>query len=732
MAAGSNRTLKQSAKRRIRPVNLLLLLLLTMLGIGITVDLLSPRQYVISAGSIAKDTITAPRTVEDPLTTEALRESARNAVKPVYALSEETVDTLMDGVNLFFRSLTGLRNAAEELRISTLPLYVDENGEEQPIPPEQDTRSWENVISQDTLLGLLTKLPVNVTDTSLGYALLNASEAELERFRSIVTDTLSDRLSAGIDEQSLDRVKSEAKKNIQITTLPVRIKGLGETLYDSFMQVTITEDIVRTNEAREKAASAVEPVRLPRGTTIVSAGDTVTAAQMEILRSLDLVKGANVNRYLIVGIAVWQIVSYLLLFVSLKLLLPELYASAKGMLMLTLILAVTAVLAWPFYLFDPRIMPTVFAVLLTAILLPRGTAEFVNIALSLSLCILSGGSGKTLLSSESLLSLAAMLVSGQVTILLTGRSEQRASLIGAGLGGALAGGVILAAGSAMLKRTWIGILTHVGLHIGAALILSVFAVGLLGILETAFDIASPARLHELANTNHPLLKKLMVNAPGTYHHSMMTASLAEGAAEAVGADVPLCRAAAMYHDVGKLRRPGYFAENQSDGRNIHDTLLPEDSAGYILSHVKDADSLLAKYHMPSAIRRVVSEHHGNTLAAYFYYKAKREAESTGEPVSERLFRYPCNRPSTRESAILMISDSCEAAVRSLNEPTWDDVAAMVHKVVQGKLSDGQFDDCPITLSEISVIEKSLLSTFRGLMHERVRYPDRDSGREENK
>ena len=214
---------------------------------------------------------------------------------------------------------------------------------------------------------------------------------------------------------------------------------------------------------------------------------------------------------------------------------------------------------------------------------------------------------------------------------------------------------------------------------------------------------------------------MMVAAPGTYHHSMMVASLAEGAAEAIGANALLARTGAMYHDVGKLRRPQYFRENQN-GHNIHDTLQPEESAGFIIAHQKDAMSYLSRYRMPSEVKKIVAEHHGTTLVTYFYFKAKQQQTQDGEPVIERLFRYQGNLPSTKESAIVMLADSCEAAVRSMSEPTREDVAEMVRKIVQGKMDDGQLKMCPLTLGEINQIEKSFLVTFTGLMHERIRYP----------
>ena len=397
------------------------------------------------------------------------------------------------------------------------------------------------------------------------------------------------------------------------------------------------------------------------------------------------------------------------------------FSSNKQMTILALILWITLALEWVCYLIDPRVSPAVFGVLLAALLVSRKTAEMVNIAFALSFALLAGGSGNTLFGSDSILAMAAMLLSGQMVILVAERSRKRGTLIAAGSLGGVVGATVVVAGGWILDYGWNAILIYAGLQMASALILSVFCVGMLSLWENLFDIVTPARLHELANTNHPLLRKMMVSAPGTYHHSMMVASLAEGAADAIGANALLARTGAMYHDVGKLRRPQYFKENQN-GQNIHDTLQPEESAGFIIAHQKDALSYLARYRMPSEVKKIVTEHHGTTLVSYFYFKAKQQQTQDGEPVIERLFRYQGNLPSTKESAIVMLADSCEAAVRSLNEPTREEVADMVRKIVQGKMDDGQLKLSPLTLSEINAIERSFLVTFTGLMHERIRYP----------
>ena len=241
-----------------------------------------------------------------------------------------------------------------------------------------------------------------------------------------------------------------------------------------------------------------------------------------------------------------------------------------------------------------------------------------------------------------------------------------------------------------------------------------------------FDVPTAARLSELSNANHPLLRQLMTEAPGTYHHSVMVAAMAEGAAQRVGADPALARVGAYFHDVGKLRRPLYFKENQRQGENIHDTLPPAESAAAIIAHQKDGVVLLNKYKLPSAVIQIAYEHHGNSLMTYFYHKAVQEQD--GKSISQKPFRYPGARPTTKESALVMLADSCEAAVRSLpQDASRETVEEMVHKVITGKLEDGQLSQTPLTLLELTEIERSFLKTLSGIRHERIEYPDMKKG-----
>ena len=260
--------------------------------------------------------------------------------------------------------------------------------------------------------------------------------------------------------------------------------------------------------------------------------------------------------------------------------------------------------------------------------------------------------------------------------------------------------------------------------LGSCIVSGLLAVGLMPVCESVFSIASEARLNELLNNNNPLLRRLMTEAPGTYQHSLLVANLAESAAEAIGANALLCRVAACYHDVGKLNNPQCFKENQSPDKNIHDELDPYTSAKLIIAHQQDGVNLLEKAKLPRDIIRIVGEHHGDSVMVYFYDKAKKQAPE-GAVIDEAAFRYPSHKPTTKESAIIMLADCCEAAVRSMKNPTIEEITDKVRDVIMHKWDkrDSMLWDSPLSFSDIKKIEASFIKTFAALHHERIKYPD---------
>ena len=242
-------------------------------------------------------------------------------------------------------------------------------------------------------------------------------------------------------------------------------------------------------------------------------------------------------------------------------------------------------------------------------------------------------------------------------------------------------------------------------------------------IERLFNVTTAMTLRELNDSNHPLLKRLGQDAPGTYQHSLRIADMAEAAAEAVGADPLLCRVGAMYHDIGKTNKPQYFVENQTPGHNRHNKLSPAMSLLIIVGHVKDGSEMAREYGLPTSIRHIIESHHGTTLVEYFYHAAKRQKESEGKAApGEFEFRYPGPKPQSKEAAILMLCDAVEAVARSLPEPTPVRLEQTVSAMASKRLMDNQFDECHLTLRELAQMEAAITKTLCAIYHARIKYP----------
>ena len=398
------------------------------------------------------------------------------------------------------------------------------------------------------------------------------------------------------------------------------------------------------------------------------------------------------------------------------------FTSYKRMIFLCVLVLIALLLIPVTEGIDHGFTPVLIAVLLIALMTNEKIAMLSSLPLSAmsALTLRNLNAGPTY--DSLVVAMTVIIISLTAVYALNIRRTRSTVVVASGIAG-LAGVVIYA----LLKLTqgvafeyfWVDLIWL----LGSCLACGVVTVGLMPVFETVFDIASEERLNELLNNDNPLLKRLMTEAPGTYHHSQLVASLAEAAAEEVGADPILIRVSSYYHDVGKLRCPACFKENQN-GRNMHDELDPYESAKRIIAHQQDGVTLLEKHKFPKEVIRIVGEHHGDSVMVYFYDKAVRSAPE-GTVVDEKLFRYPSHKPSTKESAILMLADCCEAAVRSMNRPTMDDIKAKVDEVITHKWDkrDSMLWDSPLTFAEIKRIQESFIKTFSALYHERVEYPD---------
>ena len=385
--------------------------------------------------------------------------------------------------------------------------------------------------------------------------------------------------------------------------------------------------------------------------------------------------------------------------------------------------------------------PFALAPMLHSVLLGRAAGIFSAVFVTLIGCMLVP-------KGEVLPYMLLSLIAGIASVLLTEQVRKRLHLLQSGV---YVGAIILFLSLLLekldiascfgpdpvrhLQNLSIGSASAFGTAVFTALLVS----GLMPIFESAFHLTTGITWLELSDLNHRLLRRMQLEAPGTFHHSLVVASLSEAAAEKIGANAPMCRVCSYFHDVGKLNKPGYFIENQYEGvENPHDSLTATMSALIIIAHVKDGVDLAVKHKLNPRIIDVIQEHHGDSLVAYFYHRAQEQRKTEVEKVGKRLgnpedlpavdeqnFRYPGPRPTTRESGIIALADSIESASRTLKKPTPARIRTFVEDIVRSKIYDGQLDDCPLTLAELAIVKDSFCSTLRSMMHSRIDYPKDD-------
>jgi len=360
------------------------------------------------------------------------------------------------------------------------------------------------------------------------------------------------------------------------------------------------------------------------------------------------------------------------------------------------------------------LLPIAAGAMLVRLLLNQELALFFGLVLSTLTGVMLG---------NSLFFAVYGILGSLVAATQVARARDRAALFRSGVWvGVVNAGVVLAFGLAAGKGPVRDILLTAGFAgVGSMLIVPTLALALTPLLELSFGYASDLKLLELANLNHPALKELIVQSPGTYHHSIIVGSLVEAAAEATGCNPLLGRTCAYYHDIGKGRNPLYFGENQK-GENPHDCLAPGMSAVIIKRHVTDGLELARRYKLPRAVQDVIAQHHGTRLVGYFHHKAVEQADGREGALEDALFRYVGPRPQFREAALVMLADAVEAASRAMPDPSRERLQALVQRIITAVFTEGQLDECDLTLRDLNAISLSFLNTLEGIYHSRPVYP----------
>lgn len=319
------------------------------------------------------------------------------------------------------------------------------------------------------------------------------------------------------------------------------------------------------------------------------------------------------------------------------------------------------------------------------------------------------------------------LISGVVSSILVKGARKRTTIIIAGF----TVGIIQVLSLLFIEYFWFGIPDRYPILFINAVISGILVLGVLPVFEYLFKTLTNISLLELADFNHPLLQRMILEAPGTYHHSLLVGNLCESACRAVGANALLARIGAYYHDIGKLSKPGYFSENQMVGASKHDTLSPAMSKLVIMNHVKEGLEIAKKYKLNPALMDFITQHHGTSLVYYFYHRA---LQNTGaeEEVKEDVYRYPGPKPNTKETAIVLLADSVEAATRALKEPTAAKIKETVHQLINNKFIEGQLDECELTLKDLEKISTVFIRILGAIYHSRITYPEQAKGEDNHK
>lgn len=663
---------------------------LLAVGIALVLSLpVSPHgQVTLQQGQVAPRDIRAPRriTYVSNLLTQEAREQAATAILPVYTPPDPAVARAQ---------VARARQILDFIRA----VRAD------PLATPAEKRAALQAIE-----GLL--LPRLTLEQILAHS--NESWARLEAEIITVIDLA---MRGEIRDTTLAETRARLPALVSTDLNDEQIQ-IVSTLASALIIPNSFYDQTATQAARDQARAAVKEITrtYEAGQVVVREGALVTAMDIEALQNLDLLQSradmlAYVANALIALLVMLVLTGYIRQF--------EVELSRRPRLQLLLIL-----LGLGYLLIARIIIPgrTVLPYLLPSAMVPLLVAALVSPPLAILTAILLGG--VTGMIAGGSLEQATYAAGGGLAAALTlGRIERLSAFFRAGLYSAIANiGVVLAFRLPAHNTDLLGLTTLLGSGLAAGLLAAALALAALYIIGGLFDVVTTPQLLDLARPNHPLLNLLLTQTTGTYHHTLMVANLAEQAAECIGANALLARVGALYHDVGKTARPYMFVENQIGRDNIHERLDPTTSMQVIMSHIKDGLELAHRHRLPSRICAFIPEHHGTLRAGFLYHKAIELAGGDASKVDESAFRYPGPKPQSKETALVMLADGCEAAVRARQPHNKQELAEIIRQIIADRLADGQLSESPLTLRDLECIHASFINTLQGIFHPRLQYP----------
>ncbi|ELC8426594.1 HDIG domain-containing protein [Clostridium perfringens] len=639
------------------------------------------RKYDLKVGDIPKSDIKAHREIIDESATEARKKEAEEKVDKQYSLRTDVQKQSEEKIK-------GLFSSVEKV------LAQDK--------PEEEKAK------------LIPRAPFKITDAQANK-IASMNEQSTKKLESVCIDGLNKAYEAPIEdgnEQDLKEAKKEYTDFISSSDLSDSEKAIALN-FVNVVEPNFFYDKEKTDELIKETLKQVPPVMIKKNQIVVSEGEPVTAHQLELLGTLGLLSDSASALYIYIALGVLVIIVMYLQYGYIHKYYPAINKEFSKIVMISILNVFPVILARLFGMMSNYIIPLACMPMLITLLLNYK----ISLVFSMLNVILIGGAVGF---NPNIIILAILNVVLGGTLLR--KMQQRNDILYSSITVAVLSSILTFSVGTLTTNNFMEILADSTFAAAGAILSGILTIGVLPFFESTFDIVTNAKLLELSNPNNPLLKKLLMEAPGTYHHSILVANLAELAAEQVGGNPLLARIGAYYHDVGKTKRPYFFRENQFGKKNPHDRLKPEVSSKIIISHVKDGSELAKEYNLPKTIHDFIVTHHGETLVKYFYLTVKNNSENPDE-VKEEDFKYPGPKPMSKEQGIVMLADSTEAAVRSINEPTEEKIEKMVNNIIDDKLASGQLDNCDLTLRDISKIKKCFLKALNGIHHERIEYPD---------
>ncbi|MCY6354859.1 HD family phosphohydrolase [Clostridium sp. ZS2-4] len=649
--------------------------------VGILITSLVTKKYNLHEGDIAKFDIKAPREVKDILKTKEKELQAEESVGEQYNKNLELKKDTLDKINnLFFQVTKSLEAGSDEnVKIEALKKQIHMN------LSEEDIKTIVSLNKEQ--LALFKKNVIDIMNKVLDYDIREDSEEDIKKAQDAID------------------VKFNAAK------LPKTLRELGKSIGYSEIKSNFFYDEEKTNQLKAEARKTVQPIMIKKDQIVIKEGEPVTARDLIILKDLGLLDNED-NKYIYIAIIVLALAVLFIQWFYLYKYYREFYTDISKLILINILTCLSVLFARTFYEVYPFLIPLACVPMLFTLL--------INHKISLNMNIINCILISAVVQFNIEITLLAILNSILGAIALK-KLQQRNDILYASLFIGIMNIVLTFTVGFLLSNNVFEVMKKTGFSFIASVAAAVLTIGFLPIFESTFDIVTTIKLLELSNPNHPVQKMLLLEAPGTYHHSILVANLAEVAAEQVGGNPVLARVSAYYHDIGKVKRPMFFKENQMGKDNPHDKINPNLSTLIITSHIKDGIEIAKEYKLPKVIRDAIEQHHGTSLVKYFYVTAKNTSEKP-EEIKEDDFRYPGPVPESKEIAILMLADSVEAAVRSISEPTKGKIEEMVNNIIKARLNEGQLDNCDLTLKDLNKIRRAFLKALSGIYHQRIEYP----------